>query len=264
MADKILSRGDRRKIMIDHIDAKKRDIDLRFGDKIDAAAATDEQKKQIRLDILRARNTADLYISGIEQKILHPMYYQAQDRAELRDELTHSLGGREFLDNLGVKIRDYEDKNQTAQIDAYFENIVAAILAAENPAERMSEWAKTTYKNATLHHDFLREMIRDGLMMREKSRSVFPGRLAEETTIWVELENPILPEQAKSYNLFREITDAADIKITQRQNEKGIFYIDYEIGTLKKTEKLKTIVDAAGWLAKNTDDDRGEENGVDY
>ncbi|MDR1071918.1 MAG: hypothetical protein LBL21_04725 [Rickettsiales bacterium] len=262
MKYKVLTSDQKRKILRDWQAGVRQRIDDAFGAKIDSLGLADTGKDALRLDIQRFLNTASLYISGLEQRILHPMNHQAQTADEKRADLIRGLGGADMLREFGVKVSNYE-KGETGRIDIYADGIINAILDGENPARNMAEYAKITYHNATMHNERLSRYMKEGLKLRAENKIKFPAGFDDGPTIWVELDTPILPEEAQSYNLFKEILGPVpDAKIEQTQNEKGIFYLNYQFpdadaatNVKPRTEKLKTVIDAVAMFSKTAKSD---------
>ncbi|MDR1071776.1 MAG: hypothetical protein LBL21_03995, partial [Rickettsiales bacterium] len=59
-------------------------IERAFGAKIDALPLSDEDKRDIRDNILKIVDISRKYISGVEQRLLHPANYNPQNAESMR------------------------------------------------------------------------------------------------------------------------------------------------------------------------------------
>ena len=150
----------------------KEDIEASYGKKISKLNITEEKKTNIKKKIQKIINISKRYISGIEQRILNPKYYQAQSSRVLRKELIEDLGGRGFLKNHNIKISRYDD-NET-HLEKYIDGIINDLLDSNNPIKEVRDYAKKIQKRAVRYNEDLHKIINIGLYKRKSNKTKYP------------------------------------------------------------------------------------------
>ena len=219
----------------------KEDIEASYGDRIARLNVSEEKKTNIKKKIQKIINISKRYISGIEQRILNPKYYQAQSSSELRKELIEDLGEGSFLKNNNIKISRYDDNK--SHLEEYIDEIINSLLDSYNPHKKINSYTKYIQENTTRYNEELHEIINIGLYKRKSNKTKYPEIFKDGGNIWVEIEE-IKASLDKATDMFEEIrNENISIDILEENNTA---YINYKI-SMKEDGK-----DKSGKLALST------------
>ncbi|MCL2017509.1 MAG: hypothetical protein FWG80_01905 [Alphaproteobacteria bacterium] len=220
-----------------------------YSARIDMLNLSESERKHILYNIQRIIVITRKYIYGIEQKILHPIYYQAQSPDELRQELKEVFGGENFIGDI--------EKRSAGQIAS---DIIFTLLEKKDPARAILDYVETLYKSSTKWHEKLRDIVEKGSEIRRQNNTSFPAAFGGRDIIYARLEQPLEPGQAKAFNVFSEISDSST-NISMHQDDRGVFYIDWDfVGTSAKgRQKLSRLVQKFNSFIKDLSKENAEK-----
>lgn len=235
------------------------EVDTTYGAKINALNLSETEKQDIKENIFKIIDISKKYISGIEQRILHPANYNPQNAERMREEIINQLGGQAWLEEFGIDVSSKES------FDIYRDNIINALLDGPTPWDDIITYVGNIYQAATLHDQKIEESIAAGLKQREENNTSFPEIFDDRSTIYIQIPQ-IQASLVQAQDFFMEISDAIEGVSAHIEKDEESFRLRYELSNpqininISKDLRLNAFFQKTGSLLKSTQD----EGNIDF
>ncbi|MDR2770376.1 MAG: hypothetical protein LBB08_02925 [Rickettsiales bacterium] len=210
------------------------EIDAAFGKKIDALSLSEADKRDIRENIAKIVGISRQYISGVEQRLLHPANYNTQDSDGMREEIINQFGGRNWLRELGI------ETGSSKSAGMYRDGIINAILDGPSPRDDIISYVGTIYLAASLYDGKIENAVQAGMRWRGEAKTSFPAVFENRPTIWIRVPQ-MHANLARTQDLFAEIAGAVDGVEISVGNEAGSYRLNYKFAGDEKSKSERLV-----------------------